>query len=79
VNAVADTSASCSGACPPLRYNSSSGFYTYALSDPATKFTRSVEITTIGSDEAQVTSVITWNTGSVTHRFTAAENIFNWQ
>ncbi len=79
INAVTDSSASCGGACPPLRVNSSTGFYTYALSDPATEFTRSVQISSIGANEAQITSVVTWTTGSVVHRFTAAENILNWQ
>ena len=75
----------CSGSCPALSYNSTSGFYNYAASsqtNTATVFTRTISILTpVGSnpDEAAVSVVVGWPSGSITHTFTVREDLFKWQ
>lgn len=79
IDSAADTVSACSGSCPALRYNATSGFYTYNASDPATAYTRTIRLTTIGSDEVHASVTITWFAAGSSHSFFAVENMFNWE
>jgi prepilin-type N-terminal cleavage/methylation domain-containing protein len=70
----------CSGTCPNLRHNASSGFYGYDSSWVPSIFRREVRITSVSSNEVQVAVTVSWSFKSATERsFTARENILNWQ
>lgn len=79
IDSAADTVSACGSACPVLRYNAATGFYTYALADPPTEYTRTVRMSTIGANETQISVTVTWFAAGATHTFVALENMFNWQ
>lgn len=70
--------AACSGVCPPLRYNRSTGFYSYG-SGEISRFTRSVSLESINSDETAVIVTVNWTSGLIGKTFTIRENLFDWQ
>jgi len=82
VDAVNNTKAVCSGTCPALRL-STSGVYNQAAltsSNVASKFTRTVTLTPVGSDgrEMMVTVTVSWKTGTVNYSVAVSENLQNW-
>lgn len=75
-----DTITACSGDCQALRYNDSTGFYSYNGADPVSRFTREVQIVSVNPpDEVTIVVSIYWQTGTFVRSFTVKENIFNWQ
>ncbi len=82
---------SCSGTCPVMFYNTSTGFYNYgspSSSNAASKFTRIISIvypaggnncTGLNGCEAAVSASVNWQNGPVPHSFTVRENILKWQ
>ena len=72
------TITACGASCPAIKYDSASHFYQYT-SGNATIFTRSVQITPIGSNEAAISVTISWNTGALGRTFKLRDNISNWQ
>ena len=75
---TACTAAECIGF--PMYYDSASGKYAYTVGSKSI-FTRSAKITEdVDNKEASLTVTVTWSDiGSVVHKVTAKENIFNWQ
>lgn len=69
----------CSGACPKIKYNSSSGLYGYNAVWSDSKFTRTIRISETSSTEAVITVVISWQSGTLSKQFTIDENVLNWQ
>ena len=79
IDAVSDTAGSCGSTCPALHRNASTGLYTYTASDPTTEYTRSIQMSTINSNESRVMVTVVWYSLGITHTFVAVENMFNWQ
>lgn len=86
VLSISDTIGACSGICPVLNYDKSLSVYTYNSIGGTvipTIFTRTVHITTPVSGsavEAQVEVDVTWSdVGTVLHKVSVQENLFNWQ
>lgn len=82
IDPVNNTKAACLGTCPVLRL-SSSGVYNQApasSSNIASKFTRTVSLTPVGSDgrEVKVTVTVSWKTGLVNYAVSVSENLQNW-
>lgn len=75
------TACSSPSTCPPLRL-SAAGVYTQASngSNVASKFTRTVALTSVGSDgrEMKVTVTVKWKTGLVNYSVSVSENLQNW-
>ena len=69
----------CSGACPKIKYNSSSGLYGYNAGWSDSKFTRTIQISETSSAEAVLTVTISWQSGNINRQFTVNENVLNWQ
>jgi len=68
----------CSGSCPVLRLNSSSGLYTQNAGDSASIFTRAVRIEeVVAGREVKITSAVSWRQGSVNRSFVIEERLFN--
>ena len=67
------------GSCPVLRQDTSSGFFGYNPSWPATIFRREIVLTQINSDEISVSVTVDWSKGIINRQFKARENILNWQ
>lgn len=70
----------CPGDCPTLRFEDSTGLYSYSSGDDS-KFTRTIKISREGADEAVVESTVSWTVGNLfasTKSFTLKERIFNW-
>lgn len=67
----------CASACTPL-YVSSSNLYTQQVTGTATRFTRSVQIATVTSDEVVVTVTVSWVNLHVSHTITINEHLYNW-
>lgn len=80
VDPTQNTVTACSGACSPLNL-STSGVYNHLSvsgSNVATRFTRTVTITTISATEAKMTVTVSWVTARVPYTVTITENIQNW-
>ena len=73
-----DTVISCSGTCPALLLNSSTGFFNH-VSGNASPFVREVALTSVNADEVVVTVTMSWRTGALSRSFVIKEHIFNWQ
>lgn len=76
-----DTVSLCSGTCPPMRLSAATNIYnTQAVSSNnyASRFTRSISVTTINIREVRVTSTVTWQTGQKNYTITSSENLQNW-
>ena len=70
----------CSGTCSALNL-SSTGVYNHLAisgSNVATRFTRTVKVVAVSSNEAKVTLTVTWVTARVPYTITVTENIQNW-
>ena len=65
------------GTCLPLQTDGT--LYGYDPSWATTHFTRTVRVSSIGSDEFRVTVTITWKTGAFQIRtFNISENMYRW-
>lgn len=72
------------GACPPLRRDTTSGLYGYNGAWPESKYTREIQMESVGTenvsgDEIRILVTISWQTGPLQKSFTIQENIMNWQ
>ncbi len=67
----------CSGTCPVLRQNPASYLYGYNAGWTATNFTRSVQYTTLSTNEIIVTVTVSWTNHGVSKTFQVSELIFN--
>ena len=86
VDSIQDTATACTGACAPLTYNSSLGYFGYAVTSgwvqTPQRYVRTVKITTPfggNNGEAKIEITVTWTTGSLSHTITMRENLLNWQ
>jgi len=82
-NDPADSMKLCNGACELLEYNNNLSLYGYgATADwAATRFTRSVAVTMVGTsnDEIKVAVEVRWRSGAFQERaFTMSENMHRW-
>ena len=67
------------GNCPILRQNTTTGFFGYDSTWPATIFRREVVLTQINADEISIKVTVDWSKGIINRQFMARENILNWQ
>jgi type II secretion system protein I len=65
--------------CPPLRFDTVSGFYGYTSTWTVTPFTRSVSIISISPNEAKVTVDVSWVTSGIPKTFSVSEILRDWQ
>ena len=70
--------APCSGACAPLLYQASTGFYGYQNGLPS-QFTRSFSLEKINDNEYAITASISWQSTLFGSQFVVRENILKWQ
>jgi prepilin-type N-terminal cleavage/methylation domain-containing protein len=75
----AEGTALCSGACPVIRFNETSGMYGYDPSFSPTPFTRSISLTRITDDEMLLSVSVSWRSGRLDRSFAAKEYLFNWR
>lgn len=68
----------CSGGCPPLRFDSASGFYTYGTGEE-TPYTRTISIEELNSREVAITVELAWQRSGIDRSFSVQENMLNWQ
>lgn len=76
------TITSCSdeaSSCPMLKYDSASGLYGYTNGWTATKFRRSITITSLSATEIRVTVDVYWQGQGIAKTFTVSEILKNWQ
>ncbi len=74
-----DLVSACSGDCPKIKYNSSTGLYNQT-SGADTLFTRQVQLTQVANNvEEKVAVTISWRERFSNQSFTLEENIFNWR
>ena len=69
----------CVGICSALRYNTTSGFFTYSASDQLPAFTRTIQLTSLGTDEVRITVSVSWESPTGVHTLTVREGMLNWQ
>ncbi|MEX2052568.1 MAG: prepilin-type N-terminal cleavage/methylation domain-containing protein [Candidatus Paceibacterota bacterium] len=67
---------SCSGSCPELRYDTSSGKYGYSTGNNS-GFTRRITAELI-NNEVKISSRVSWTYRSGTYNITLSETLFNW-
>lgn len=70
----------CTGSCTPLNL-STTGLYSHNApnaSNVATRFTRTVTLTSISSREMQVSVRVSWTTAKIPYSITISENMQNW-
>ncbi len=79
IDSTNNTVSLCSGSCPKIKYNSSSGFYGYNGGWSDSKFTRTIGISETSAAEALLTITISWQSGNLNRQFIINENILNWQ
>jgi prepilin-type N-terminal cleavage/methylation domain-containing protein len=68
----------CTGSCPVLRYNQTTGFYNY-VSGTNSRFTRNISFRSLSSFETEVRVTINWTSGLVGKSFSIQENLLDWQ
>lgn len=69
----------CSGSgCPSLRYNATTGLYSYNASDPVSIFTRTVRLARVSDYEENVNITVSWQDRFGTKSFIVEENFFDW-
>jgi prepilin-type N-terminal cleavage/methylation domain-containing protein len=69
----------CTGSCPPLQYDSVTGFYGYGSGyDRTSRFTRTIVTQRVNQDEFLVEVTMSWQTARGTRTFVLRENILNW-
>jgi len=81
IDSAADSITSCSGSCPVLKFDDTTGIYSYNGALPDSPFTRTITVVTpVGgnSNEASISVTLEWNSGVLTKSFVARENILNW-
>ncbi|MDO8424021.1 MAG: prepilin-type N-terminal cleavage/methylation domain-containing protein [bacterium] len=78
-NSVPARCSSGPGTCPLLRQDTSTGFFGYNVSWPATIFRREITLSSVNADEIAVTVTVNWSKGSASRQFKARENLLNWQ
>ncbi len=63
----------------PLYYDSMTGFYgNLYVPNGATPFYRALSVTSLSTDELQVTSTVVWKEGTSIQSLTQTESIYNW-
>lgn len=67
------------GSCPPLREDTTTGFYGYNAAWPVSPFTREITFSPVSSTEVAVTVTVTWSKGGSTRSFKARENLLDWR
>lgn len=73
-----DMITACPGACPVL-YLDINGLYTQnGNSNPATRYTRSVEVIPISANEVRVKVTVSWKTLGTTHSVVVNDELYNW-
>jgi prepilin-type N-terminal cleavage/methylation domain-containing protein len=71
---------SCGGSdCPALRFDSSSGLYGYNSGWAESIFTRTITLSSLSANEAEVTVNVNWGKGVMARSLSLKENILNWQ
>lgn len=78
VDPRADTIAVCSGAQCRLNFDSTTNRYTHQTGFSVSRFSRTVQLSSLSADEARITSTVTWTIGAVGYTFTLTENIRDW-
>jgi len=79
VDSVAATVTACSSACTAIKFNTTSNTYN-STGTMAPAFTRTIKMNLKTIDEVLLTVTVTWSdVGSVVHKITAKESLFNWQ
>jgi Tfp pilus assembly protein PilV len=78
VDAPANTISACSGTCPALNYNVSTGFYSYG-SGTATNIVRDITVQTVSDVEVNIVVTLSWKTGMFSRTITLNERLYNWQ
>ena len=71
------TITTCSGTCPVLRQDTLSGLFGYTGSWPVTNFTRSIQLTSVSTNEIIATITMSWTNRGATKTFQVSELIFN--
>jgi type II secretory pathway pseudopilin PulG len=66
------------GSCPPLKYDSESNLYNYAVGND-TSFIRRIILTNIASNEIEIKAEVSWSGHFGNKNFTLKEYIFDWQ
>lgn len=80
VNSSDDTVVACGGECPPLRLDTTYGFYNYIGSNAVTPFTRTVTIVRHANGrEAKVYSTLSWRTSIFDREVVLEDVLFKWQ
>lgn len=80
ISSSADSITACNGACPPLRLDTTYGFYNYTGSNAVTPFTRTVRIVRHANGrEAKVYSTVTWRTSIFDRQIVLEDVLFKWQ
>lgn len=70
----------CSGTCPPLRLDTTYGFYNYVPINRVTPFTRTIKIVRHANGrEAKITSTISWRTSIFDRQLVLEDVLFKWQ
>jgi len=78
VDSANDTVSTCSGGCPKLRFNESTGLYGQNLAWDESIFTRTVTITELNDNEILLSANISWQNGILPKSFSVDEIILNW-
>lgn len=80
VDSPINTINACSGACPVVRYDSTTNVYGYDMTWARTNFTRTIAITsTVPGREIIVSSTVAWQRSALAPRsITINETLFNW-
>jgi Tfp pilus assembly protein PilV len=68
----------CSGTCPVLRLDASTGRYGYTGTWDATKYTRTITFTKLNNADYRVTTHVMWPFGSITRDVTFTQNLFDF-
>lgn len=76
------TISTCSGACAPIKYDSSTHLYNYSTGAD-TNFVRVARVSYVpgpgASSEVSIAVTVSWNVGPFARSFTARENLFDWE
>ena len=78
IDSIQGTITACSGSCPALRYDASTGLYGYNSAWSETSFVRTITITDLNTNESSISIQMDWNTGTLNHTLTSVANILDW-
>lgn len=67
----------CSGVCPVLLFDGSTGIYSYTSGDPA-PYTRTVTIDRGIADQMRITATVTWTESGIARSVSVSEVFYNW-